>query len=287
MLVVLALALGCWSPQTPASTTPAQVPTTANGWPAGTGEASVPPAAATRDPGGEPGGFAPLDPARSPLLPVFLAVGTPADAAALGGVSVALRTIVYDHRGATLGEREAVHEADLSVADRDRLLSAREQVYGRDGPAVFALYRGLSFPGVEAEAREELAWAGLLLRVPWVFADAGTYTVGAREELLWNGRPMSRFRIATRVEGDAVPDRFEMWCEPDTSEPRVLLWQPANPAARACRVRLLEFRPVGNVRMPMRRVVEGADGSRRLEIELSDVRTSQAFPRRHFAPPAR
>lgn len=261
-----------------------------NGWPL---SPSPPATSAAREPGGEPGGFSVEAPApqptgrASPLLPVFRAVGTPADAAALGGVRATLRTVVYDHRGAVIGEREAEHQADLAAAARDRLVSPKEQVYGRDGPAVYALYHGLSLQGLEAEARDELAWAGLLLRVPWVFADPAAFTVGMREELLLNGRPMSRFGIAARTEGDAVPDRYELWCEPDTSEPRFLVLLPADPAARPCRVRLLDYRPIGNTRLPMRRLVEGPDGSRRLEIEVADVRVRETFPPRHFAPPPR
>ncbi|MEZ5965985.1 MAG: hypothetical protein R3F56_19270 [Planctomycetota bacterium] len=218
---------------------------------------------------------------------MFLAVGSPADAAGLGGVRVGERTVVFDHRGASMGERTASHEADLARPNRDRLLAPNEQVFGRDGQAVFAQYRGIAFPGLEAEARDELAWRGLLLRTPWAFADSSAYAVGAREELLWDDRPMSRFRIARRTTGNEVGDRYELWCEPGSSEPRVLVILPADPAARACRVRFLEFTPIGNVRLAMRWVVEAADGARRLEVELSDLRTSQAFAPRHFAPPPR
>lgn len=296
MLSILGLALVGWLPQAPA----APIVTTPLGWPATVGSVGGEPApqpvgksTETRDPGAEPGGFAPLDPEASavpsPLLPVFRAVGTAADAKALGGVTCSMRILLYDHRGAVLGEREAMHEADLSAPARDRLLLPREQVYGRDGVAVFAQYRGLAFPGLEAEARDELSWFGLVLRVPWVFADPTAFTVRPREELLWNGRPMSRYRIAARASGqdDANADRFELWCEPDTSEPRLLVLQPADPAARPCRVRLLDFKAIGNVRMPMRRLIEGSDGGRRLEMELRELRPAQAFPARHFAPPPR
>lgn len=292
---------GC-VPQADASPTQPRIVTTPKGWPVPPASAPVEPATPAtprvggeRGPGAEPGGLAPLDrttsepapavPAVSPLLPVFRAVGTPADAATLSGVRASLRATLLDHRGATVGERTLVHEADLAGAARDRLVLAGDRIYGRDGQSVFAHYRNLAFSGLEEEARDELDWFGLLLRTPWVFADGAEFAVSPREEMLWNGRPMSRFRITGRRS--ARPDGYELWCEPDTGEPRMLVLHPADPQARACRVRLLDFRSFGNVRIPMRRVVEAADGGRRLEIEITDLQWGETFGPRHFAPPPR
>jgi hypothetical protein len=313
-MLALAVSLIAWS--VPQDSPRPRVLTTPHGWPvevrgeAAAGSGAVFPApsgnaAAGREahePAALPGGRLSADRALpvaafqhnaranpSPLVPVFRAVGTPADAAALRGVRVTLRSTLYDHRGAVLGERTFVHEADLGDPARDRLLLPGDTVYGRDGAAVFALYRGLHFPTLENEARDDLACLGSMLRVPWVFADPARYSVLPREELLWNGRPMSRFRITTCSAPDTslATDEFELWCDPDTCEPRLLLTKPADPAARPTRVRLLEFATVGNVRVPMRRVIESAEGSRVQEVELSEFAPEQKFAARHFAAPAR
>jgi len=284
MLTALALVALVWPQDAPRP----GLATTPNGWPI------LPPAAPVvrpqaRAPEPDPGGVPAREgAAASPLLPVFRAVGSPADAAALGGVTAVLQATVYDHRGAVLGEREIVHDADFTVPDRDRLALGADTVYGRDGGAVFAHYRGLAFPNLEDEARDELAWFGLVVRVPWVFADAARYDVAPREELLLHGRPMSRYRIALRPPpGEPVRERFELWCDPHTSEPRVLVIQPGDPAARPCRVRLLDFAAVGNVRIPRRRILEARDGTRALELVATELDAEQEFGKRHFAPPPR
>ncbi len=296
---LLAIVVSC----TPQDAPRPRVSTTTNGWPVEARPGTVPPASvggagpAQQEARGrlpEPGGLSAegraLPAASSPLLAVFRAVGAPGDAAALRGVRARLKTTIYDHRGGVVGERECTHEADLSVVSRDRLLFGGDTIYGRDGATVFAHYRGLAFPNLEVEARDDLAWHGLVLRVPWVFADESRYTVSPREDLLWNNRPMSRFRITSTITRDdrgGAADQFELWCDPDTSEPRLLLITPADPAARPCRVRFLEFQSFGNARVPLRRLLESREGSRLLEIELADVAVQQTYGPRYFAAPAK
>ena len=307
MLVVVGLLLAL-APQERASGNaaappPARYELGPNNWPV--------PVAPARDgsvlkrPVVEPGGLgargtqdaaAPHPLGEHPLRSVFAAVGAPGDVAALGVIRQRMQLAVLDHRGGTIAELSLTHEADLAAPARDRLVLDGDRLFGRDGAHAFAVFRGLAFPAMEAEAADELGWYGLVLRAPWVFADGRAFTVLPREELLREGRPMSRFRIEARptaadLVGPAAPatdvDRYELWCDPSTNEPRLLVILPAREGARPCQVRLSEYAAQGNVRWPTKRTVEGLDGARRLEYSVVEAAVNLQVSGRHFAPPPR
>ena len=247
----------------------------------------------TRPPG--PGPAPAHVPLESPLLDLFRVVGRPADLRELGSVVVRARVHVRDHRGAELATRELFHEADLTVADRDRLVLPDDRIYGRDGAAVFAQFHRLAWPSLEQEAREELELLGLLLRLPWVFADPERWTLLPPEHVLVSGRRWLRVRVESRVgDGAAIgplpepepADRFELWCEPASMQLAEVRYRLAGSSAVRI-VRLSEWRQVGAVRMPARRTLLGADGVPRLEIELLSIDVRQPLPSTHFRPPMR
>lgn len=296
----LSLVLLAQTARAPQEREPAvQYEVNANNWPVRT----VVPDRLPARPETEPGGLRPRDAAvpvrvdeQHPLRQVFAAIGSPADLAALGVVRQRMQLRVLDHRGASLADLAIEHEADLADSSRDRVSFDGTRLFGRDGNHAFAVYRGLAFPAMEAEAAVELAWYGLVLRAPWVFADARGFSVAPREELLRDGRPMSRFRIEARATpqdlvGPAAPapevDRYELWCDADNHEPRLLVMLPSGVERRPCVVRFSEFVATGNVRWPTRRVVESGDGSKRLEFTVLETQVRLPVPARHFAPPAR
>jgi hypothetical protein len=275
-----------------------------NGWPVPRewreGEARPAAEAARVEPGGFPRaatrsaerGSADTD---SPLAPVFRRVGYPGDAGDLGCVVARVETTVFDHRGAALAETRAFHEADLAAPDRDRLLLAGDRIYGRDGGAVFAVQHHVAFPSLEEEARDELELMGLLLRLPWAFADRSRFVVMPAERLEARGRPAVRFRIEARAPGDEVVgpapgprgiDRFELWCDPETMEPRLL--SVARGATGSQRTfRLLDYQTFGGVRVATRREVEAGGGAPARVMVLAQLDVRQQLPRAQFQPPAR
>ena len=119
------------------------------------------------------------------LNDVFQQVGRPDDVAQLQCVVAWMTVKLFDHRGMELGELQVHHEADLRH-ERDRLLFSRpsrgpDKIYGRDGRSVFAERHGMAWPSLESKAREELEIFGLLLRMPWAFADSdGLRLLGCR-----------------------------------------------------------------------------------------------------------
>lgn len=231
---------------------------------------------------------------RSALLDVFQRIGHPADLAALGGVSVRVQVHVFEANGAELGMREFVHEADLATRDRDRLrFVAQDKIYGRDGKQVFVQYRNMDWPALEREAREELELHGFLLRAPWLLADPERYTVFPKEPVQRDGRRLIRIRIEERHGEDLVGPRdpalvldvFELLCAAETLEPHELKLQRKGMPART--VKLLDWREFGSVRLPARRVFLAPDGTRALELVITQLDSRQSLPEALFRPAPR
>jgi hypothetical protein len=231
----------------------------------------------------------------SPLLDMFQRIGHPSDLASLGRVVTKLRLSVYDSHGSELGVRELVHEADCGVVARDRLtVQAGLKVYGRDGEGAWVVFHGMDWPALESEARDELELFGLLLRTPWCFADPQRFVVYPKENVLVDGKRITKLRIETRTAGDELvgpretkppADSFELFSAPDSLEPCELRLVRANGTRRT--IRLLDWRDVAGVRMPQRRLFVGPDGGRALEIVTTLIDTRQALPDARFRPPAR
>lgn len=231
----------------------------------------------------------------SALLDVFQRVGHPSALTGVGALVVKMRVTVFDSYGAELAVREMVHEADLSAQSRDRLnFTAAQKSYGRDGGAIWVVHHGMDWPALEQEAREELELFGLLLRAPWCFADTQRFIVFPRETVVADGRRLAKIRIETRGEGDDLigprdrkpsTDAYEVLCPTDSYEPTELRILRANGGKRT--VKLLDWREVGGVRMPMRRVFTTPDGVQALEIVTTQVDQRQSLSDSRFRPPAR
>jgi hypothetical protein len=222
---------------------------------------------------------------------VFVAVHQPADLAALGGVTLVLRITLFDHRGEELGSREIHHEADLAYPDRDRLWFSDGRVYGRIGKAVNAQRFHKPWPVLDDEARDELELYGVLLRMPWLFADAESFVVFPTQNDNWRGEDLVRIPIERRPvqslvlgpQRNPVPvDRFELLYD-DTFIPRQLVFRLAATGVTR-RVLLQDFREVGGVRIPWRRTFLVEDDRVAMVMKVVSFKFGQRFSDQHFRP---
>lgn len=276
--------------------------------PAGPGSEPVParPPAADRPtaagevtgPQAQPGGDGPgLAAGAEPLPDVFAAVGSPASLQALGGATVWWRVTVLGSQGEPIGIREVTHLADLSVPDRDRLTFADGRVGGRLGGAVFAERHGHAWPTMAAAMAPELAFYGLHLRVPWAFADARRFAAAGTGELVAGGERLWCAHVHARgsergpgpVLASEPVDRFELWSPPGSPPgnglggglPRALVHEFAG-TGRTRRALLEDWRPVGGVHMPFRRVYVDAAGRPTTRLEILRIETGLAVAERDF-----
>lgn len=286
-----------------------RVRTDRNGWPVATGREQA--TAQKPEPAPSGGARPPADartasrdaaPKRatssldSPLLDVFRAVGSVADWKEMRGVMARIRIHVFDHRGAEIGVREVLHQADVTVPDRDRLVFEDERkVYARDGAAVWVELHGMAWPSLEDEARDELELFGLMLRLPWALADTRRWTVLPEEQILVDGEPRVRVRALRKEDGsedDGVvgPDptpprgaRVDLLCDPATMQP-VELRYVLRPDQLARRVLLADVRPFGALRTSVRRRFVDPRGRARLELEYVRVDGKLDLDRSLFRP---
>jgi hypothetical protein len=307
-LCTLLLAVPQAAPTPPAP----RVTTDQRGWPvlqpAGTASARAPGAEPASDfppaPAAPPGAAAagevaeqarPHPSGASALDGVFARIGTPAAFASLACTVARLRIHVFDHRGKEIATRNVFHEADVRLAERDRLVFADERrTFGRDGPAVWAEQHGMLWPALEAQARGELELLGTLLRLPWVFADDQRWIVYPPRAEMLEGQPYHSVRAERRSDdarvgpapGPAAVDSFDLYCEPQTKKPRIVRYRLARGAGER-RVELHGQQPFGGVRIPTRYLFRRADASTALEIEVVRIDGEQRLPREQFQPPVR
>ena len=237
-----------------------------------------------------------LRPARpAPVLAeVFARIGAPEQLRELECVVARLRLHVFDHRGGEIAMREVFLESDLRVAARDRLVFPDEKlIYGRDAAAVWAERHGMVWASLERSARGQLGVVGTLLRSPWVFADSRQWTVFPGETAQLDGQSMWHVRVE-RARSDEtigpVPardvDRYELFCDLATREPRVVRFRLAGGAGKR-RVDLLGYQTLGEVRIPTRLVFRRPSGHKAMEIEVVRIDGRQKLPREQFQPPVR
>ena len=285
-----------------------RIRTDANGWPI-PGKPQTPqekprppkqqPMQPPARPGGAAGGLAEHSPLadRGSLHDVFQQMGQPQDLIDLRCVVAWISLKMFDHRGAELGEILVHHEVDLR-ARRDRLLFSRPsrgptKIYGRDGPSVFAEMHEMPWPSLESEAAEETGVFGLLLRMPWLFADSDRFVVKSRDDdYIVNGRAMVRLRVERRPETGGMSrrdgankpqDRFDLICPKKRMEPAEVHMCLAATGATTV-VRLLDYKSFGGVRIPTRRIFLGEDGHRRMEMRITRLDTRLDLPRSQFRP---
>lgn len=199
----------------------------------------------------------------SPLLEVFQATRAPGAFRELGGVVVWWRLTTWGSQGEVIGVREVTHTADCAFAERDRLEHTDGRVYGRSGASVFAERGGMPWPTLNESAQHELGLFGLHLRLPWCFGDASAFAVVGRDTVVRSGETLARVTVERRPpagsdvigpELDPAPrDRFEVLYEPTSGRPCEFVHRFAN-TMQTRRVLLEDWRDVGGVRMPFRRV---------------------------------
>lgn len=250
-----------------------------NGWPVVAGDAPVP------TPLVEPGGtvkpaaaeevaglVAPPEPTRrissgmhldSPLHEVFRATRSPGAMRELGGVEVWWRLTVHGSQGEVIGVRELTHVADCRFAARDRIEHQDGRNYSRCDDLVSAQRSGIPYDNLLPDARAELELFGMHLRLPWCYGDGKAYAILAREVVERSGRMLRRLHIERRPppadevfgpELNPKPrDRFFLLYDPITGEPSEFVHRFAR-TGQERRVLLEDWREVGGVRMPFRRV---------------------------------
>jgi len=236
----------------------------------------------------------PVAASESPLADVFAVIGDPVRVRALAGVRAELIMELLDARGAVVGgAREVMHEADLAVAQRDRMQLPGNLIFGRSERSAFAERAGLPWPALDRQAAEHLDVHGMLLRFPWCFADARVFTVFPAQ-VVADGEQKS---IVIRLErdrrqgqrmGPAEPsavDRFELWCSPDTMIPNELRFTLGATGAQR-RVVFSDWRPVANigVQMPHTRELRGEDGTPLMELRMRRLDVGLDLPPATFRP---
>lgn len=298
----------CLMPQGESPPAPAQDPaplveTDANGWPVGEPAATAEPAASVAPvvnlpPAAPPGGAGtPLRATSldSPLRDVWQWVGQPSDFAAQGGARAEISLHVYDQTGRIAGTRTLVHEADLSSPERDRLtFSGGRKTFGRDGPAVWAMLDNVIWHSREREASELLRVMGLLLRLPWGFAEGGYVAYPARS-IDVDGQRKLLVRVESRspdLESGAAPDGspqdvFELICSEDRYRPEEVRYR-LRESGQLRRVRLAQYQPLNRgVRVPVRRVFLSHDGRPLMEMEIVRMSFGHELTPDLFRPPER
>lgn len=182
--------------------------------------------------------------------------------------------------------------SDRQHPNRDRLLFTDGRVYGRIGKAVHAQRYLKPWPVLRGEARDELELFGVLLRMPWLFAEARHFVVFPTQYENWGGEDLVRIPIERRPaqqqvlgpQRNPVPvDRFELLYQEHTSLPRQLVFRLAAIGVTR-RVLLQDFRDVGGVRMPWRRtfLVEGDRVA--MVMKVLKMEFGQRFGDQHFRP---
>jgi len=233
---------------------------------------------------------------RGLLRDVFQQVGRPEDFARLQCVVAWMSVKLFDHRGTELGQFTVHHEADLRCG-RDRLLFSRpsrgpDKIYGRDGRSVFAERHGMAWPSLEPKAREELEAFGLLLRMPWAFADSDRFVVKGRDDdYTVNGRAMVRLRIERRPGSDRMrdagadkrQDRFDLICSKNRMEPVEVHMRPAASGATTV-VQLSGYKSYRGTRIPTQRVFMSENGYRLMEMRITRMDVGQDLPQSQFRP---
>jgi hypothetical protein len=272
--------------QTPPVQTPAQVPTQVPAQPGGSGTPGTTPRGPLERPLAD----------RSILRDVFQQVGRPEDLARLQCVVAWMTVKLFDHSGTELGELQVHHEADLRCT-RDRLLFSRpsrgpDKIYGRDGRSVFAERYGMAWPSLVPKAREELELFGLLLRMPWAFANSDQFVVKSRDDdYIVNGRAMVCLRMERRpgatgmgVVGDSKPqDRFDLICSKSNLEP-VEVHMRLEATGATTVVHLSDYKSYRGVHIPTRRVFMSENGYRLMEMRISRMDVCQDLPQAQFRP---
>lgn len=224
----------------------------------------------------------------SPLLELFQAQRSPAAFRALGGVVVWWRLTIYGAQGEVIGVRELTHTADCAFAERDRIEYQDGRVYGRSGASVFAQRQGMPWPTLAEAAEQELMLFGLQLRLPWCLADGVGYAVVGKDAIDRGGELLQRVVVERRAadgsEGigpqlDSKPrDRFELVYEAGTGQLREFTHRFAS-SLQTRRVLLEDWREVGGVRLPFRRIYVDGNQRQTTALEILRIETKRANDR--------
>lgn len=221
---------------------------------------------------------------------MFAAIGSPRALRGLGGVTAWWRITVHGQQGETIGVREVTQRADLATTDRDRLEFADGRVCGRLGTTVFAERHGLPWQTWVEASTHDLELFSMHLRLPWGLADPQQFAVAGTEAVAADGEESIRLRLVRRpttvVAGpELVPqaptDRFELRVPARGGPPTVCEHTFATSGQRRT-LRLEDWRPVGAVRLPHRRVYVDATGRPTTTLELLRIETGQALAERDF-----
>ncbi len=222
----------------------------------------------------------------SPLADVWQAVGNPSSLHDQRCVQAQILVQVFGHDGRVLATFNALHQADLSEPDRDRLvLRGGELVHGRaERSAPWTEVDGVPRKQPAPDAVAQLDLFGLLLRAPWVFAEPG-FAVSPprrvrREETDYEVIDIVNERPAAAEGEGGARDVFELWCEPETMLPLELRYALAGRTWR--RVRFSQYQTLGWLRFPVRRTVLSDNGVPLIDLEVKRMSCQQQIPLEKF-----
>src|SRR5690606_4864568 len=129
------------------------------------------------------------------------------------------------------------------------------------------------------------------LRMPWCFGDGDSFAVLQRTVGMRNGERLMHIVLERRPpasmdllgpEVDPAPrDRFELFCDPSTGQPRELVHRFAR-SLETRRVLLEDWRDVGGVRMPFRRVYVDEALRPTTTVEIARMPERQRVSERDF-----
>lgn len=229
----------------------------------------------------------------SALSAVLAAVGPMAAFQALGGVAASWRLTVHGVQGEPLGERTIQHLADLGAGARDRLTFVDGRVYGQSGAMVFAERHRMPWPTLVEMAGHELRLFGLHLRLPWAFADTKAFAAAGAETVERDGQPWTRLCLQRRPDTNGrfgpepepvAVDRFELWTPAAGGPPAELVQQLAG-SGQERRILLEDWRSVGAVQVPFRRVYLDANGRPLTTLALVAIEPGRTVGDRDFRLP--
>lgn len=230
----------------------------------------------------------------SPLHDVFRATRSPGALRTIGGVEVWWRVHIHGTSGEDIGIRTIKHTADCVYAERDRIHytdSHDERTFARMGNNVSAQRKGLPWDSMTEAARAQLSLFGMHLRMPWCFGEGKSYAVMRQTVAERRGEVLTRLELQRRPpateevfgpEHNPKPrDRYELLFEPTTGLPRELVHRFAS-SGQQRRILLEDWKDVGGVRMPFRRIYVDEVGRATTTLEILKIKTKQRVTERDF-----
>jgi len=177
-----------------------------------------------------------------------------------------MRIAAFDPVGGEMFAVHARHEALLESPGADRIDFQDGRVLGRRGSAAWVRTGGVERPDLAGRAGRELETLAFLLRFPFLLGDRSRFEAVQAARVAQGGEA----RLELTLAEPACGARHVRYLAPATLLPRELLLD-AGGEKRRIFLPERDWRDVGAVRLPWRKVVLTEAGSPSLEIALQGV----------------